>query len=281
MSEPGESADPDSVPEGLAAALGAMGCPPERADLMAAQLHRRAGQLAAERGGTREQALVHLVRLMSGGWAAQARGFPPLAPDPTPPPPDSNPADPMSPIQPWPRTGTRPVGDFRIFSLRADRKVSPRTGAEHEFYVIDCRPWVNICALTPQDELVMVEQYRHGSDTVELELPGGILDPGEDDPVAAGIRELREETGHTGVRARRLGSFFPNAAIMSNTCHTVLIEEARPTHPLELDQGEDIAVRCIPVGEVSELVAAGRIRHCVVIAALHQFDLWRRGILKG
>ena len=77
-------------------------------------------------------------------------------------------------IKPWPKIGSKPLGDFRIFSLRTDRKISPRTGAEHDFYVIESVNWVNVVAVTPDQQLVMIEQYRHGSNTVELEIPGGI-----------------------------------------------------------------------------------------------------------
>ena len=55
-------------------------------------------------------------------------------------------------------------------------KVSPRTGKEHDFYVLNCNNWVNVVAITPDDHVVMVEQYRHGSNTVELEIPGGMID---------------------------------------------------------------------------------------------------------
>jgi len=54
------------------------------------------------------------------------------------------------------------AGDYRIFSVRSDEKVSPRTGQTHDFFIIDCVDWVNVLAVTPQQELVMVEQFRHG-----------------------------------------------------------------------------------------------------------------------
>jgi len=97
-------------------------------------------------------------------------------------------------IHPWPKISSKKVGDFRIFQIRSDVRRSPRTGAEHDFFVLECVDWVNVIALTPDDQLVMVEQYRHGSDTVELEIPGGMMDPGEHSPVACGVRDLREET---------------------------------------------------------------------------------------
>src|SRR6059036_3910393 len=104
-------------------------------------------------------------------------------------------------IRPWQKLGSKPVGDFRIFTVRSDEKISPRTGQRHDFYIIDCVDWVNVLAVTPQQELVMVEQFRHGSNTVELEIPGGIMDLGDPSPVATGVRELREETGYEGENA--------------------------------------------------------------------------------
>src|SRR5262245_31213709 len=98
-------------------------------------------------------------------------------------------------IKPWQTTGSSPLGDFRIFKLRSERKISPRNGTEHEFFVIDCVNWVNVIAVTPEDQLVMVEQFRHGTDSVELEIPGGMMDSDEVSPLATGVRELREETG--------------------------------------------------------------------------------------
>src|SRR5260221_51293 len=86
-------------------------------------------------------------------------------------------------IKHWPKISSRKVGDFRIFQIRSDIRKSPRTGQEHDFYVLDCVDWVNIVAVTPDQQLVMIEQFRHGSDTIELEIPGGMMDPGESSPV--------------------------------------------------------------------------------------------------
>ena len=91
-------------------------------------------------------------------------------------------------IKPWPTIRSTPIGDFRIFKLRSDVKISPRTGKEHDFFILDTVNWVNVIARTPDHQLVMVEQYRHGSNSVELEVPGGVMDPGETDPVATAVR---------------------------------------------------------------------------------------------
>ena len=181
-------------------------------------------------------------------------------------------------IRPWKKIRSAPVGDFRIFKIRTETSINPRTGREHDFFVLDSVNWVNVIAVTPDRQLVMVEQYRHGSNTVELEIPGGMMDPHETDPVATAVRELREETGYAGERPRIIGEVFPNPAIMSNTCYTVLCEDCRCVHPVEFDHGEDLVTRLVPVGEVSHLVATGRIKHSLVIVALYHFELWQRGL---
>ena len=180
-------------------------------------------------------------------------------------------------IKPWKKVGSRPVGNFRIFTIRSDRVISPRTQHEQDVYVLDCVNWVNVIAVTPDRHLVMIEQYRHGSMTVELEIPGGMIDPQDTSPVAAGLRELREETGYEGENPRLIGKVFPNPAIMSNTCLTVLVENCRCLHPVQFDHGEDLATRLVPIVQVPRLVAAGKIQHSLVVVALYYFELWQRG----
>ena len=183
-------------------------------------------------------------------------------------------------VEPWPKVSSKPLGDFRIFRLRADQKVSPRTRQPYEFIVIDCVNWVNVIAVTPEKQLVMIEQYRHGSNTVELEVPGGTMDATDASPVATGVRELREETGYEGDPPQLLGEIFPNPAIMSNTCFTVLVENCQLRHPITLDPGEDIVVRLVALDEIPDLIRAGRIRHSLVVVALYHYDLWRRSNAK-
>ena len=181
-------------------------------------------------------------------------------------------------VQPLKKVRSTPVGDFRIFKLRSDVKISPRTGREHDFYVLDSVNWVNVIAVTPEQKLVMIEQFRHGSDTVELEIPGGMMDPGETDPAATAVRELREETGYEGENARLFGRIWSNPAILSNRTFTVLVENCRLKHDVDWDHGEDLATRLVPVEELPKLVADEKIGHSLVVVALYYFDLWRRGI---
>lgn len=179
-------------------------------------------------------------------------------------------------IKPWPKLSSKQVGDFRVFSIRSDVKLSPRTGQECDFYVIESVNWVNVVALTRHHELVMIEQYRHGSNTVELEIPGGMMDQSDGSPIEAGLRELREETGYEGAKAELIGQIYANPAIMSNVCYTVLVQDCDLTHDIQLDHGEDVATRLVPVDQIPQLVAEGKIGHSLVVVALYYFDLWRR-----
>jgi 8-oxo-dGTP pyrophosphatase MutT (NUDIX family) len=180
-------------------------------------------------------------------------------------------------IKPWPVTDSRFVGNFRVFDLFTETKTSPLTGSAHDFTVLKCPDWVNVIAVTPEDKLVMVEQFRHASKTVELEIPGGVMDRDDVSPLEAGLRELREETGYAGDNAHIIGEIFPNPAIMANTCYTVLVENCRKQHVVQFDACEDILTHLVPVAELPLLLAAGKIRHSLVMVALSHFDLLRRG----
>ena len=183
-------------------------------------------------------------------------------------------------IKPWQKLSSKPLGDFRIFTIRSDRKVSPRNQHEQDFFVIESVDWVNVIAVTPAQELVMVEQYRHGSNTVELEIPGGMMDGPDGSPEVTGVRELREETGYEGEHPQLIGRIWPNPAIMSNVCYTVLVENCRSVHPVAFDESEDLVTRLIPIADIPRLVATGKIQHSLVVVALYHFELWQRGLSK-
>ena len=184
-------------------------------------------------------------------------------------------------IKPWKKISSKPVGDFRIFKIRSDTSVNPRTGKEHDFFILDSVNWVNVIAITPDQQLVIIEQYRHGSNTIELEIPGGMMDPGETDPVATAVRELREETGYEGENARLLGRVHANPAILTNTCFTVIVENCQLKHDTQFDHSEDLVTRLVPVAEIPKLVADEKISHSLVVVALCYFDLRQRGLKKN
>lgn len=176
---------------------------------------------------------------------------------------------PSSPSR-WQKGASRSLAATRIFDVRGVEFVHPVRGTRREFVVIDAPDWVNVVALTPDHRLVMVNQFRYGIDAFSWEVPGGVIDQGED-PVAAGVRELAEETGYTGVRARLLGTVNPNPAILDNRCHLVLVEDAARTGPQAWDPDEEIEVEAMPVDEVYAWAQSGRITHSLVLNALLLF----------
>jgi 8-oxo-dGTP pyrophosphatase MutT (NUDIX family) len=175
----------------------------------------------------------------------------------------------------WEALTRTALAQTRIFDVYSARFRHPVRATERDFVVIDPPDWVNVVALTPDHRLVLVRQFRFGTKEFSLEIPGGVIDPGEE-PLIAGVRELREETGYAGAPARQLGSVHPNPAIQSNRCHLVLVEDAVPAASLAWDADEEIQVTTLPVEEVFGLARAGVISHSLVLNALFLFEpIWR------
>jgi len=167
----------------------------------------------------------------------------------------------------WTIITTEPGPELPLVTVRFDTIRNPRTGKEIRAVVLDSPDWVNVVALTPERRLVVVRQYRFGIGDVTTEVPGGLIDPGESHGDAA-VRELREETGYTTTKWTYLGASEPNPAVYNNLLHHWLAEDVEATHPLELDDGEDIIVDIMSLDEVREAVRSGAIRHSLVLAAL-------------
>lgn len=175
-------------------------------------------------------------------------------------------------IHDWQRLGDEILTRYKVFEVRKSRRRSPRTGAEIGFFLIDTPDWVNVIALTPDDQIVLVRQFRHGSEKVSLEIPGGLIDPHEKDPAEAAARELREETGYAAEKVELLGVMNPNPALFTNRCSAWLATGCRRVGDLAMDPGEDIEVVTVPATELDGLIRRGEIDHALVLAAI---AFWR------
>ncbi|MCU0728219.1 MAG: NUDIX hydrolase [Planctomycetes bacterium] len=153
------------------------------------------------------------------------------------------------------------------------REGSP-PGEASDFYVLGAGDWVNVVALTPEDDLVLVTQWRHAAGRVTLEIPGGMVDTGET-PREAAERELLEETGFAAPEWRPLGVIDPNPAILANRCHTFLALGARQVTTPHFDSNEECGLVLRPWAETPALVTSGVITHALVVVALH-FEHLRR-----
>jgi ADP-ribose pyrophosphatase len=173
-------------------------------------------------------------------------------------------------VKPWRCIRSHSKQSFRVFSIRMDTTISPRTGTEHDFYIIESEDWVNVIPFAANDQVVMIRQYRHGSRKVTLEIPGGLVDP-EDTPEKAAARELLEETGYQAEELVKIGVVNPNPALFNNRCYTFVARNAQKIGQPMPDQTEDIEVVLIPVSDISELIRKGEIDHAMVITAFYWY----------
>lgn len=175
--------------------------------------------------------------------------------------------------RPWTQVAVRSQRDYRIFKTRTLDVLDPRNGTAYVRTVIDAPDWVNVIPVTEQGEVVLVRQFRFGTWSNTLEIPGGMLDPGED-ALTAATRELEEETGFRPARVSPLGVSHPNPAIFVNQLHSFLAEGCVKVHAGKQDGSEDIQVVVVPRGDLRRLVREGAITHSLVLAALLH-DAWR------
>jgi 8-oxo-dGTP pyrophosphatase MutT (NUDIX family) len=177
----------------------------------------------------------------------------------------------------WELLDVESTNDFSVFSVRRQRAIQRASGHETVFSLIDCPDWANVVAVTPDDRMLFVRQYRPAVDQVTLEIPGGLVDPGES-PDEAARRELEEETGFVSRTWEKLGELHPNPALQNNRIHSYLALGCEPTGTLSPDECEFLAVEALSLTEVRERIRAGEITHALVIAALFWLDQRGAGV---
>jgi len=175
----------------------------------------------------------------------------------------------------WTAVSSREMADCRVFKVREDTSRRDSDGAESTFFVVENPDWANIVAITKNKEIVLIEQFRHGTASMILEIPGGMID-GDEDPLAAGSRELIEETGYSPGRMIAIGRSFPNPAIQNNTIHHYLALDCEKTADVAFDDHESIVTCLVPLSELENLVHNGEITHSLAITAIYYAQRYLR-----
>ncbi len=176
--------------------------------------------------------------------------------------------------KPWKLLRSEPGPELPIFKVRYDWLENPRNANVLKAVVLDFPDWVSVAAITSDNRIVTVRQYRFGVAHFTTELPAGLVHQGETHQAAA-ERELREETGYTSSDWVYLGWVEPNPAFQNNRLHQWLARNARPTHAIQLDAGEDVVVEALMQQEIHRDIQEGRLRHSLALLSLSRImPLW-------
>ncbi|MBZ0188290.1 MAG: NUDIX hydrolase, partial [Candidatus Obscuribacterales bacterium] len=161
-------------------------------------------------------------------------------------------------LRPWKRISSEKIADCRVFTvhkqLASKACLTGEIERTHDFYVFHSGDWVNIIPTTEDNRVVLIEQYRHGTENITLEIPGGSVDADDDSPFKAAERELFEETGYQGSELIPLGSTHPNPAIQSNLCHTFLARNVKRLATPVFNSTEEIAIRLVSIADIPDLI---------------------------
>lgn len=176
----------------------------------------------------------------------------------------------------WKLLRSEELADLRLFKARADYVVNPFNDREVKVFILSGNDSVNVLALTKEGKAVMVDNYRFGIGAYILELPGGMVDDGEDHQQAA-KRELLEETGYASREWHYAGCVASNPVFMDSYVHHYLALNAEMVQPADLDDAEDIRVREMPLEEVRKLLFDGEFQHPhTVSGVLRALGMWER-----
>ena len=172
----------------------------------------------------------------------------------------------------WTRTKTKEIADCRVFKVREDFCRRETDDAEHNFFVIESPDWVNVVALTKKKAVILIEQFRHGTQEITLEIPGGMVD-GRENPETAARRELAEETGYESDEFIFLGKSRPNPAIQTNWMYHYLALNCEKTQETAFDEHESLITKVVSLAEIEKLIKGGEITHSLAISGFYYFNL--------
>lgn len=176
---------------------------------------------------------------------------------------------------PWEHLDTEHGQDLILFQSQFSRYRNPRNGQVVRAVILQAPDWVNVVAVTPENEVVTVRQFRFGTKAITTEIPAGLVEHGET-PLETAQRELREETGFISRDWHSLGYVEPNPAYLNNRCYLFLAQDAARIGEPDPEPGEDLRVDTLTLPALQKEITAGRLRHALALAGLNRvFDLWK------
>lgn len=178
----------------------------------------------------------------------------------------------------WKKEQTLEIYRNHMFSLNRTRCRHPAKGMIHNFFSLETVDWINVVATTEEGRFILVRQHRLGIDEITLEIPGGMVDPG-DTPEQSAARELAEETGYRAGSMTLLKTLSANPAILTNRLHIFHAADCVCSGDQRLDAAEDIEVALASREEILEMLRNGDIHHSLVVAALGLYFLAETGVL--
>ncbi len=178
----------------------------------------------------------------------------------------------------WKNLDSKQIFGNKIFGFREDKVQSPKTNQIHPVWVMDAPNWINIIPITSERKVILIKQYRFGSQKISLEIPGGMIDKGEK-PKEAAIRELKEETGFTSKEVIKIGRVAPNPALMSNNTYSYVALNIKKTSNQNLDGMEDIEVLEVDLNDIPKLIQKGKIDHALVVSAFYFLEKYKDRII--
>lgn len=152
-------------------------------------------------------------------------------------------------------------------TLRLDKLQLPNGHIKDEYYVMEYPDWVNMVGITDDGYIIFIKQYRHGTQDILLEIPAGVIEPGED-PADAARREMLEETGYVFDTIEKVCELYPNPSSTNNISHTYILRGGKEVQDQELDDSEDIEVLKLSVAEARELLYNNEIKQSLHASAL-------------
>jgi ADP-ribose pyrophosphatase len=170
----------------------------------------------------------------------------------------------------WRETAREEVADCKIFTVERSIARSPVDGTPHTFHRIQSPDWAQILPITPDGRAVLIRQYRHGTQRVTLEIPAGLVEPGED-PRETALRECLEETGYRARAAELLAIVNPNPALFANRLYAYYATNVEPERAVQNTGSEQTEPVLVSVSDLPELLRSGEMDHALVAATLWRY----------